>query len=215
MSFCHTLNFLIPISLQPNGSNLWFNRFYSLNYQRSTTLVSKDIWIRKFEFVAKTQFLLQQNSFFLDYITLCLEYKKKVCQDVGLYVCMYVCKGVCMGLLIYVCMSIWFWIYVLLLCLYACLFKFMPLCIIVCRYVCIFTLFCLFVYSYAVTCICVSVCPYFIVYILYVHIYVCMSNFVYVRLYFPIFYVCVCVMSVCICSCTWMSLYIYAFMSVN
>ena len=36
---------------------IWSIWIYSLKYLRSTTLESKDIWIRKAEFVAKTQFL--------------------------------------------------------------------------------------------------------------------------------------------------------------
>ena len=35
----------------------------SLKYQRFTTLGSKDIWIRKSEFVAKSQFLLKKTNF--------------------------------------------------------------------------------------------------------------------------------------------------------
>ena len=34
----------------------------SLKYQRFTTLGSKDIWIRKSEFVAKSQFLLKKQT---------------------------------------------------------------------------------------------------------------------------------------------------------
>ena len=50
-------------------SNLyfWSNKSHSLKFQRFTTLESKDIGIRKSEFVAKTQFLLwsllQLNTF--------------------------------------------------------------------------------------------------------------------------------------------------------
>ena len=36
---------------------IWYNRIYSLKYLRSTTLESKDIGLRKAEFVANTQFL--------------------------------------------------------------------------------------------------------------------------------------------------------------
>ena len=36
---------------------IWSNRNHSLKYQRYTTFGCKDIEIRKFEFVAKTQFL--------------------------------------------------------------------------------------------------------------------------------------------------------------
>ena len=37
--------------------NIWSNRIHGLKYLRSTTFGSKDIVIRKSEFVAKTQFL--------------------------------------------------------------------------------------------------------------------------------------------------------------
>ena len=55
----------MPTSLQDDDVNLIYfkvrfflsNKIYSLKYQRSTTLGSKDIGIRKPEFVAKTQFL--------------------------------------------------------------------------------------------------------------------------------------------------------------
>ena len=62
LSLCHKLLFIIPISFA-----IWWwkplifqicvmlwNRIYSLKYLRSTTLESKDIGIRKSEFVAKT-----------------------------------------------------------------------------------------------------------------------------------------------------------------
>ena len=44
-------------------SIIWYNRIYSLKYLRSTTLESKDIWFRKVEFVAKTQFLSLISNF--------------------------------------------------------------------------------------------------------------------------------------------------------
>ena len=37
---------------------IWSNRTHSLKYEKSTTLKSKDIGIRKSSFVAKTQFLI-------------------------------------------------------------------------------------------------------------------------------------------------------------
>ena len=60
--FATNSDFLIPISLQPDGVNLQYfklssNRIHSLKYQRSPTLNCKDIGIRKSGFVAKTQFL--------------------------------------------------------------------------------------------------------------------------------------------------------------
>ena len=42
---------------------IWFNRIHSLKYLRSTTFGSKDIVIRKSEFVSKTQFLYLRNDF--------------------------------------------------------------------------------------------------------------------------------------------------------
>ena len=39
----------------------WSNRIHSLKYLRSATFGSKDIVIRKSEFVAKTQFLLRHT----------------------------------------------------------------------------------------------------------------------------------------------------------
>ena len=58
-------NFLIPISLQPDVSNLLYfklrlfdlTEFYSLENLRSTILDRTNIRNRKSEFVAKTQFL--------------------------------------------------------------------------------------------------------------------------------------------------------------
>ena len=63
-------------------------------------------------------------------------------------------------------------------------------------FVCLYVYaFCLFLSRYMYMGVCMSI--FFKVYILYVHIYVCMSNFMYVRLY-----VCVCMymfMSGCLC----------------
>ena len=42
---------------------IWSNRSHSLKCQRSTTLGSKDIGIRKSQFVTKTQFLYWQGTF--------------------------------------------------------------------------------------------------------------------------------------------------------
>ena len=42
---------------------IWFNRIHSLKYLRSATFGSKDIVIRKSEFVAKTQFLSSKLDF--------------------------------------------------------------------------------------------------------------------------------------------------------
>ena len=47
---------------------IWSNNIHTLKYQRSITLGCKDIAIRKFEFVAKTQFLS---------IIICRRYKDK------------------------------------------------------------------------------------------------------------------------------------------
>ena len=63
--FATNSDFLIPISLEPYVVNLWYFNFliflskksHSLKFQRFTTLESKDIRIRKSEFVEKSQFL--------------------------------------------------------------------------------------------------------------------------------------------------------------
>ena len=39
----NSISFLIPIILQPDGVNLWYNWTHSLQYQRFTTLGYKDI----------------------------------------------------------------------------------------------------------------------------------------------------------------------------
>ena len=44
---------------------IWSNRIHSLKYQRSQTLGSKDIEIRKVELVTKTQFLLPSLSVYI------------------------------------------------------------------------------------------------------------------------------------------------------
>ena len=69
--FTTNSNFLIPISLQSDGVDLWYfkieifwsNIMISLKYQRSTTLGCQDTGYRKSEFVAKTQFLLSNLIF--------------------------------------------------------------------------------------------------------------------------------------------------------
>ena len=61
--FATNSNFQVPISLQSDSVNLWylklrlFNLIHNLKYLRSAIFGSKDIGIRKSEFVAKTQFL--------------------------------------------------------------------------------------------------------------------------------------------------------------
>ena len=62
--FTTNSDFLIPFSLQPNivdvkTMNSVRSNHLSLKYQRFTPSGYKDIGIRKFEFVAKTQFLLK------------------------------------------------------------------------------------------------------------------------------------------------------------
>ena len=49
MSFCHKLKIIIPISVQPDVVAMKSDRFTPSGF--------KEIEIRKFEFVAKTQFL--------------------------------------------------------------------------------------------------------------------------------------------------------------
>ena len=64
-SWATNSDFLIPLSFEPYVVNLWYfklvifdyNSSHSLKCQLSTTLVCKDIGIRKSEFVTKTQFL--------------------------------------------------------------------------------------------------------------------------------------------------------------
>ena len=51
--FCKPLIFQTQI--------IWSNRIHSLKYVRSATFGSKDIVIKKSEFVAKTQFLCEKN----------------------------------------------------------------------------------------------------------------------------------------------------------
>ena len=65
LSFVTISIFSIPISLQPDGVNLFYfkhsflsDRIHSLKYLRSTILSCKDIGIRKSELRAKTKFLL-------------------------------------------------------------------------------------------------------------------------------------------------------------
>ena len=67
-----TSNILTTISVELDCKPLvfrtqiiWFNRIHSLKYLRSATFGSKDIVIRKSEFVAKTQFLCLQSDWFL------------------------------------------------------------------------------------------------------------------------------------------------------
>ncbi len=71
----HKLNFLIPLFLHSDGSNLnlWFNRIYSLKYQRSVTFVFKCVGIRKSESMAKIQFFL--GCPFLDMKNLLISFK--------------------------------------------------------------------------------------------------------------------------------------------
>ena len=59
-SLSQTLNFLIPISLEPNVVDLWYFKlilFDLTEFIVLNILESKDIGFRKAEFVAKTQFL--------------------------------------------------------------------------------------------------------------------------------------------------------------
>ena len=64
---------------------IWSNRIHSLKYLRSATFGSKDIGIRKSEFVAKTQFLYCKTHFFISVkiwllfnISLCFMHVKHV-----------------------------------------------------------------------------------------------------------------------------------------
>ena len=65
LSFCHKLWFYNPYIFATLWCKLWYYKlrqldlteFFCLKYQRSTTSGCKDIWIKKWEFVAKTQFL--------------------------------------------------------------------------------------------------------------------------------------------------------------
>ena len=65
LSLCHKLKYWNPYifriqcckPLIVQTQIIWFNRIHSLKYLRSTTFGSKDIAIRIFKFVAKTQFL--------------------------------------------------------------------------------------------------------------------------------------------------------------
>ena len=75
-------NFLITISAQPDGENLWLFvlndliQQHSLKYLRFTTLGCKDIGIKKSEFWINTQFLRKflyysiLTTIFLDYYKL-------------------------------------------------------------------------------------------------------------------------------------------------
>ena len=56
-SLCHKLNFITPISLQPDYLNLGFKGFKVWN----KTLGFKDIEIRKSEFMVKTQLQTGRN----------------------------------------------------------------------------------------------------------------------------------------------------------
>ena len=56
---------------------IWSNRIHSLKYLRSATSGSKDIVIRKWEFVAKTQFLCQISKKSLCYKKRCEGQNKK------------------------------------------------------------------------------------------------------------------------------------------
>ena len=68
--FVTNSNIQTSISLIPNVINLWYfkliwsNRIHSSKYLRSTTFGSKDIVIRKAEFVAKTRFLFKIHEIF-------------------------------------------------------------------------------------------------------------------------------------------------------
>ena len=65
LSLCHKLKFSNPYIFTTGWRrplifqtyNIWCNRIHSLKYLRFTTVGYKDIRIRKFEFVTKTQFL--------------------------------------------------------------------------------------------------------------------------------------------------------------
>ena len=70
MSHCHKLWFSNPYifgtqchkSLIFQTYIIWSNKSHNLKCQRSTTLKSKKIGIRKLEFVAKTQFLYKKED---------------------------------------------------------------------------------------------------------------------------------------------------------
>ena len=70
LSFVTNSNCLIPVSLQSNDVNLWYftlrlfglTKFIVWNIKGHTTLGTKDIEIRKVEFVTKTQFLWQNSK---------------------------------------------------------------------------------------------------------------------------------------------------------
>ena len=67
LNVCHKLKF--PISLQPDAVDLLYFQLLilSFKYQRFTPSCGKDIEIRKFEFLAKTQFLSEKYCLFVEF----------------------------------------------------------------------------------------------------------------------------------------------------